>query len=162
MATDPRVETLRLLQSIDASLKALLRQSAGGGGGLEVADDRDLDSQYGDPQVKFNPRDWRGDSCKGLTMSQCPAEFLDLLAGTFEYFAKQAEANNEETASGKPVALYKRKDAARARGWAKRIRGGWKADAGPEPGPIDPAYNGGFDVSGFEDVTDLPDSEIPF
>lgn len=160
MATDPRVETLALLRSIDASLKRLVAQQPAAPS-QEVADDRDLDSQYGDPVVKFNPRDWHGDSCKNLAMSQCPPEFLDLLAQTFDYFAKKADESHEVTASGKPVAPYKRKDAARARGWALRRRNGWKPaqlEAEPEPAP-EPAYNGGFDVSGFEDVTE---SEIPF
>lgn len=152
-------EALTLLRSIDASLKALLRQQ-GGAPGADVADDRDLDSQYGDPAVKFNPRDWHGDSCKGLTMSQCPTEFLDLLAGTFDYFAKKAEASNETTTSGKPVAPYKRKDAARARGWAARKRSGWQAPALAaelmETEPTDPIN---FAGGGFEDLTD---DDIPF
>jgi hypothetical protein len=65
---------------------------------------------------------------KGARFSECPAEFLDLLAGAFDYFARKAEENDETTTSGKPVAPYKRKDAARARGWAKRIRAGYAVD----------------------------------
>lgn len=154
MATEPRVETLALLRSIDASLKRLVAQQPAAPG-HEVADDRDLDSQYGDPVVKFNPRDWHGDSCKGLAMSQCPPEFLDMLAGTFDYFAKKADESGETTTSGKPVAPYKRKDAARARGWAARKRNGWKPAEllVDEPAPID------FNAGGFEEV---PDTEIPF
>lgn len=113
-------ETLVLLRSIDASMKQLVKALVG----KPVADDRELDSQYGDPVVKFKPRDWTGDSCVGLRMSQCPAPFLDMLAEAFDYFGDQAEAKNEQTDSGKPVAPYKRKDAARARGWAKRVREG--------------------------------------
>ena len=115
-------EAIALLQSIDASLKALVKQNAATH--KEIADDRDLDGQYGNPQVKFDPRDWTGPSMKGREMSECPAEFLEMLAGTFDYFAMKAEEADEKTSSGKPVAPYKRKDAARARGWAKRIRDG--------------------------------------
>lgn len=113
-------EVLRLLTSIDASLKLLTKQQ----GAHAVADDRDLDSQYGNPIVKFNPRDWTGPSFKGRPMSDCDPEFLELLAQTFDYFGDKAEETNERTDKGKPVADYKRKDAARARGWAKRIRDG--------------------------------------
>src|SRR6185312_5752273 len=104
---------------IDASLKQLVAQQRATAP-KAVADDRDLDSQYGNPVVKFSPRDWTGDRCTGRKMSDCPAPFLDLLAQTLDYFADQAEAKNELTTSGKPVAPYKRKDAARARGWALR------------------------------------------
>lgn len=108
------------LKSIDANIKKLVTKEQG----AAVASDKDLDGKYGDPVVKFDPRDWTGESCKGLPMSQCPAPFLDLLAETFDYFAGVAEEKNEQTDKGKPTAQYKRADAARARGWAKRIREG--------------------------------------
>lgn len=116
-------EILTVLRSIDASLKTLIQQAAANKP-KPVATDRDLDGNYGNPVVKFDPRDWTGASCKGLKFSDCPAPFLDLLAETFDYFAGQAEAKNEKTNSGKSVADYKRQDAARARGWAARIRSG--------------------------------------
>lgn len=131
-------EAIDLLKSIDASLKALVKQTAAAQP-KPIADDRDLDSQWGDPIVKFNPRDWTGDDCKGRHLSECPAAFLDLLASTFDYFAMKAEENDERTDAGKPVAQYKHKDAARARGWAKRVRDGrvpattadtWGTDSG--------------------------------
>jgi len=117
-----------LLRSIDASLKQILaaRQASAP---KAIASDRDLDGKHGNPIVKFQPRDWMGESCKGKPMSECPPAFLDMLAETFDYFAKKAEETNEMTNSGKAVAPYKRADAARARGWAKRIREG-KVPAG--------------------------------
>lgn len=120
MATD---EALVLLRSIDHSLKQLLKQSAQAQP-KAVASDRDLDSEWGNPLVKFNPRDWTGDSMKGARFSQCPAPFLDMLAETFDYFAQDAEAKGTLTTTGKAAAPYKRADAARARGWAKRVRDG--------------------------------------
>lgn len=147
-------ETLRLLRSIDTTLKTLLTlsQRRTPAAAKEIASDRDLDSKYGDPVIKFNPRDWSGDSFKGCRMSQCPAPFLELLAETFDYFADKAEQNNEQTDKGKPVAGCKRKDAARARGWAKRNRAvhptptqaqpagasepdGWESDSSEGPDP---------------------------
>lgn len=117
-------ETLRLLRSIDASLKQLVVKQQGPTASGVVATDRDLDGKYGNPPVKFNPRDWTGASCKGRPLSDCPPEFLDLLAETFDYFARVADEKNETTEKGKPVGDYKRHDAARARGWAARIRSG--------------------------------------
>lgn len=123
-------DAVSLLASIDATLKALLALAqqrtaqARASQPKPVASDRDLDGRYGNPEVKFMPRDWTGPSFKGCRMSECPADLLDLLAETFEYFASKAEQNNEITDRGKPVADFKRADAARARGWAKRIRAG--------------------------------------
>ena len=123
-------DVLRVLESIDSTLKQLLALSqqrvtaARASQPKPVAPDRDLDSQWGDPEVKFSPRDWTGPSFKGRRFSECAPEFLDLLAETFDYFAGEAEKKNEMTDKGKPIAEYKRKDAARARGWAKRIREG--------------------------------------
>lgn len=129
-------DAIALLRSIDASLKQLVRQTVKSAP-VDVADDRDLDSQYGDPLVKFHPRDWTGEVCKGRKFSECPADFLDLLAETFDYFARKAEESDERTSTGKPVAPYKRKDAARARGWAKRIRNGYRAPAAVAAGGFD-------------------------
>jgi hypothetical protein len=124
------LEAIELLRSIDRGVRAIeamltpLVQQARAAQPKAVASDRELDGQYGNPVVKFNPRDWTGGSCKGRRLSECPPEFLELLAATFDYFAEQAEQKNERTNSGKPVAEYKRADAARARGWAKRMRDG--------------------------------------
>lgn len=122
------VEVLQVLRSIDNSLKELVliarHKRGGAAAGAAPAPDRDLDGKYGDPVVKFHPRDWRGQECKGLNFSECPVDFLDMLAETFDYFADKAEKSGEKTTSGKPVAPYKRQDAARARGWAARIRSG--------------------------------------
>lgn len=120
-------EMLTVLRSIDTTLKGLLSLSqqriaqAKANQPKAVASDRDLDGKYGDPEVKFNPRDWNGPSMKQRRMSECPADFLDALAETLDYFADKAEETGE-TYNGKPTAPYKRKDAARARGWAARHR----------------------------------------
>lgn len=166
-----RDEVIRLLGSIDASLRQIAKHFQPA---AEVADDRELDSQYGDPVVKFNPRDWTGHNMKGRRMSECSPEFLDQLAGVFDYFAGQAEASGETTNSGKLVAPYKRKDAARARGWAKRLRSGWKpARAASSFGDVDTS-TGELQDQPFEEtsewinedpaaeLTELTDADIPF
>ena len=111
------------LESIDRNIATLVAQRRAAAP-KPVASDRELDGKYGNPVVKFNPRDWMGGSFKGRRMSECPAPFLELLALTFDYFGDQAEQKNERTDNGKPIATYKRTDAARARGWAKRVREG--------------------------------------
>lgn len=145
------VEALELLRSIDASLKQLLKLSkARTAAPKAVASDKDLDGKYGNPPVKFNPRDWTGPSFKGRTLSECPPEFLELLAQTFDYFAEKAEQNNERASNGKPVADYKRTDAARARGWAVRNKGR-RFDPAPEPPAFASQAAGGKEWAGDAD-----------
>lgn len=123
-------EALDLLKSIDASLKAMLAltqqrtAAARASAPKPIAADRDLDSKWGDPVVKVMPRDWHGATYKNRKFSECPPGLLDQLAEMLDYFAGKADANNERTNSGKPVGDYRRQDAARARGWAKRKRDG--------------------------------------
>jgi hypothetical protein len=122
MATDPREVSIRLLQSIDASLKTLIAMQRGGG---QPAERVDLDGPHGDPIVKAkDPRDWTGEPMKGRPFSQCPPEYLDMLADRFDYFASQEQDAKK--------ARYNRLDAARARGWAERIRNGEGPKGEPE------------------------------
>jgi hypothetical protein len=126
-------EAIDLLRSIDANVKLMLSRASSAPAALGVADDRDLDSQYGDPIIKAkDPRDWTGEPQKGKRFSQCPPEYLDQVAERLDFFAKKAEENNSLTAAGKPVAPFNRKDAARARGWAQRIRNGYKPTVSDE------------------------------
>lgn len=95
-----------------------------------VANDADLDSQWGDPIVRAkDPRDWSKESQIGKPFSECPPEYLDLVAARLDYFAERAEAEGTLTTTGKPVAPFNRRDAARARGWAARLRNGWAPPA---------------------------------
>lgn len=153
-------DILAVLKSIDLSLRTLVviaqkkaearAAQAATKPGPRVASDRDLDGTWGDPEVKFTPRDWTGAPCKGLRMSQCEADCLELLADAFDYFAEKAEENGEMTTAGKPVADYKRMDAARARGWAKRIRDGIHTPPKPQAPPI------------WAGTDDPPDPDVPF
>jgi hypothetical protein len=120
-------DAVRLLQSIDASLKALVAHlgcmtatsTLVRGTNIEPIQ-VDLDGKYGDPTVRAkDPRDWTGDSQLGKPFSECPPAYLDLVADRLDYFC---------TTEDDPKKLkYQQLDAARARGWAKRLRGGWKA-----------------------------------
>lgn len=118
-----RDRVIALLESIDGSLKQLLARKRAAEP-KPVASDRELDSKWGNPVVRFMPRDWTGPSFKDCQMSECPPDLLDIVANTFDYFAQKAEEKDERANNGKPKAEYNRADAARARGWAKRIRDG--------------------------------------
>lgn len=137
-----RNRSIDLLFSIDKTLKSILRVLAADAGG-EIASDRDLDGKYGDPEVRSDRvKDWTGPSMKGRRYSECPPEFLDRLAGLLEWQGKKSDEENQRTDKGKLVGDYRRADAARARGWAKRMRDG------KHPMPrIDDEDEDGFDVA---------------
>jgi hypothetical protein len=127
-------EAVDLLVSIDGTLKAILAAlKATGPAGANVASDADLDGKYGDPVIKAkDPREWAGPTMMGRKFSECPPAYLDLVASRLDYFSEKAEAEGKTTSSGKPVAPFNRADAARARGWAARMRAGRHT-----PAPVD-------------------------
>lgn len=128
----------------DAKLATLLLRTqapigTGGAAAVAIAPDIDLDGQWGDPVIKAkDPRDWHGPSQAGKRFSECSAEYLDLLAARFEFFNGKEP---DETKRG-----YNTRDAARARGWAARIRAGWKHPQTPAAGGV---AAGGFDDAAF-------------
>lgn len=105
-----------------------------------LASDRDLDSQYGNPQVKTkDPRDWTGPTMRERRFSECPVEYLDQYAPFLDWMANQSRAQAEDpttppedVSKALKTVKYKRLDASRARGWAQRLRNGWKPTE-PEP-----------------------------
>jgi len=134
--TEFETKALALLTSIDASMKRLVgfataRQAAQKG--PEIATDRDLDGPHGNEQVKWDPRDWTGLSFKGLAMNECPAEYLDELARAFDYFAARNDSKGLVDDQGRPKSFYDKRSAGRARGWAKRLRAGWRPPPPPPP-----------------------------
>ncbi len=118
---------LTVLVSIDKTLKelvALMRASVGAKNGHRAAPEADLDGPHGDPEIRAkSPRDWTGESQQGKRFSQCPPEYLEMVADRLDYFAEQNAASDDPEAQKK--ANYNKKDAARARGWAARIRAGY-------------------------------------
>jgi hypothetical protein len=153
------------LQSIDRSLKTLVQLASARAKAVsaavphEVATDRDLDGKWGNPLIRFNPRGWKGPTFKDRKMSQCPPEFLDLLAEAHDWFADKADRTNEMTKSDhpKPKAPFERQAAARARGWAKRLREGKVAPPTLFTPPAAPSSRG--DSWEGDEVTD---EDIPF
>lgn len=128
--TDVQIAMLDQLRSIDATLKELLLLSKSKRAAVAaavpptspIATDAELDSEYGDEPVKFKPKAWTGDFTKGQRMSECSPEFLDQLAAAHDYFATKNAA--DPTRAG-----YEVRSARRARGFAARLRAGWKPKA---------------------------------
>jgi hypothetical protein len=115
-------EILTALARIEAKVDRLLgttvptQRAPAATVGATVADAADLDGQYGNPEVKFSPKRWTGIDCKGRKFSDCPADFLESLAETLQYFSEHPKPGKEKYAD------YDARDAARARGWAARNR----------------------------------------
>jgi hypothetical protein len=120
------------LTRIEGKIDQLLAAKSGAPS-VQVADDADLDGQWGDPEVRKDPKRWDGESMVGKRFSQCPAEFLRTLASFFIWQAEKDEKSGDEQKI--KYAGYKRRDAARALGWAKRIDAGYK----PPANPLEPA-----------------------
>lgn len=122
-----------------AALRAALGGSAVAGAGGDIAPDSDLDGQYGNEKIRMVPRDWKGAPRKGWLMARCEPEFLDLYAVAMMHFAAKNEASGETK-----KARYDRLAAARARGWAKRLREGWvpQTSFGSGEAPSDRGENG--------------------
>lgn len=115
-------DTIALLTSIDTTLKHLLGLAEA----RQQAPPVDLDSERGDFVVKAkDPRDWTGPPMTGRRLSECPATYLDLLAERYDFF-NQKEADEKKR-------KYNALDAARARGWAARVRAGRKPTAADSP-----------------------------
>lgn len=127
----------------------------------EVADDADLDSEYGNPTVKFDPREryWTGPSFVGYHFSETAPDYLDATAKYLDACAFMAAKEPDE--KNQKSARYKRKDAARARGWAKRLRARGEPNAMPAP-----AQGGGYRLRPGEEAAVLPEGvnpdDIPF
>lgn len=117
-----------------------------------VADDADLDGQWGNPQVRKDPPRWTGPSYVGATYADCPPDYLDNLAGFLEWQAARSDEKNEMTNNGKPRSGYLRKDAARCRGWAARNRA--KAAPRRPAAPSNPTGRGS--------MADEPGDDMPF
>ncbi len=157
--SDPVV--MARLAAIEARLAALesggSRTAGGVSSGGAVATDYEMSGQYGDPILKKHPPRWTGPAGEfvGKRFSQCSPDVLDVVAGFNDWKADKEAA----TAGKEKYAAYSRKDAARARGWAKRLREGWKAP--PEPESSFAGDGGGFgDSGGFGDDSSLPEDPM--
>jgi hypothetical protein len=117
---------LSVLQSIDASLKTLVQvMSVRPAVGHDPFKPANLDGPHGNPVVKKkDPRDWTGTTMVGRKFSDCPPEYLDMVADRELFFAEKADEAGEKDDKGRPKSYWNHQDAAKARGWAARIRSG--------------------------------------
>ncbi len=86
------MSTIEQLEKRIAALEATIGRVAGafggggssssGGGRGDVAPASELDSQYGDPEVRKDPstKYWDGPSYVGQKFSRCSADYLDAMA----------------------------------------------------------------------------------
>jgi hypothetical protein len=131
-ATEARIVAL------EARLAAVEARLAGGGGASAtgstaegaVASARELDGEWGDPVVKKDPKRWLeqgGDPYAGCHMSECPSDYLRILASLFDWMASKDEEQGKTYTNKKgenvPTAPLNRRSAAKARGWAERNAG---------------------------------------
>lgn len=141
--------SIERLRAIHAEMGTIIASMGGGGtvatnGSGPIADDRELDSQYGNPEVRFDPKRWTGASYKGRKYSECPSDFLETLASFLDWSAGKDEASGDPELVKK--AGYRRRDSSRARGWARR-------NAGKTPAPAR--------GSGLDGIPDTGDDEPP-
>jgi hypothetical protein len=138
-----QAEQIAALKGTLAAVAAAFGGGAASGSG--AATDRELDHpQHGDPEVKLIPRDGVGMGVlKGQKFSRCSADFLEILAESYDWFATKNDEKGEKDGKGNPKSMWDRKTARLARGWARRLRSGWT----PPPAPEKPSFGG--DGGGF-------------
>jgi hypothetical protein len=121
-------EILKQLAVINAKLDKLLSAPAPAAHKSSEGElpDSFLDSQgWCDKPVKKDPPRWTGDSCVGLTYSQCPADYLLEMASFREWAAAHpiidaATGKPKADTKGKPYAEHDAFDARVLRAWARR------------------------------------------
>lgn len=81
---------------------------------------------HNDPAVRKDPKGWDGPSFAGRAMSECPPDYLEKLAGLFDWMADrddEAGAKGETNERGYAKSgKWKRADAQLAREWAAYAR----------------------------------------
>lgn len=120
------------VRNIEKRLATLtVKQAAAQSPKGEIADDADLDGQYGDETIRKDPsaKYWEGESFAGCNLSGCSPEYLDAYARYKDACAYMNQKSGDESKA--KYIDYDRKSARRARGWAKRLRGGWKPAVAP-------------------------------
>lgn len=117
----------------------------GGAGIPRVAPEAELFGQYGDLEIKFDPKPWvtkGGQSYVGAHYSQCPPDYLRAVVGLELWKAKKNYEERKMSAQGKPIWLFCLRAASKAEGWASFIEKQELA-SGPVAAPVrtpDPAW----------------------
>lgn len=155
------------LAALEARVAALEAAAHSGGaarkGGGQIADARELDSPFGDPVVKKDPPRWTGPSFAGCNMSQCSSEYLLTLAEFYDWQGDKDDESGKTWTNPKkpgsqpvPSSSFKRKDAAKARGWAERNKNAKPAAS------VDDPYAPRGNAATADDFSGDADDSIPF
>jgi hypothetical protein len=138
------LQTLEQIQRDVADIKGRVSTAPASGGGrsVEAASASDLDGPHGDPLIKFDPKAkyWTGDSYVGCRFSETTPEYLDAVSkylGACSFMASKDAAAGKDVEKNERSAKFKSLDAARAAGWAARLRAGFKP-AAPAAGGYEP------------------------
>lgn len=157
------LKELRALRTEVRELRAICSSNAAAGGattGIKPASDADLDDQYGDPEIRKDPKRWTGPSFVGRKYSDTSPEYLDCVAEFKVWQAGKDDETNAVDSKGRPKSHWARKDAALAAGWARRLRAGYakpkattpaasyEAPAYGAPRSPSPAADDGFGYGG--------------
>jgi len=125
--SDFETDVIARLERIEKALNTKTAKANAEASKGEIANDVDLDGKFGNEPIKRDPskKYWDGDSFVGKFMNECTAEYLDAMAKYKDAcaFMNEKEGNPEKA----KYAGYDRRSASRARGWAKRIREGFRA-----------------------------------
>lgn len=139
----------QLLAGNGAARPATAAKANGQRSGGNVASDDDLDSDKGDPKIVYDPKSpkyWEGASYVGLHYSEVPdPAYLDAMAKYLDAYAWAAGKNaaeGQDVEKNEKNARFKALDAARARGWAARLRARGTPQSADDalaaiPGPVD-------------------------
>ena len=114
------------ITAIEARIGALAAAPKGPGAkpmGMNIDDPK-----WGDPEIRYVSKKWTGANMVGRRFSQCPIDFLEFHAADLDRSAAYKENTGDEQKV--KYAAMDRRDAAKARAWAERLRSqGYPVDA---------------------------------
>lgn len=139
-------------QAIGAPKTVKHRTTRADGSEPEVAGDELLSKPWADMESKRDPKFWNGESFVGRRFSECPAEYLTMLAEFHDWKAKKGKEEDPPRLNSKGEPWWKSDEliAKVARGWAARANGRPAARPAPKPKappvPFDAPDDGADDV----------------
>lgn len=92
--------------------------------GIDPAPDKILDGPNGDPEIRFDPKFWKGDPQIGKRFSQTSPSYLEAVANLAVWKMNNPQGQTDE--EKKKKAGYAKWDAMKALGWKKRLENGYK------------------------------------
>lgn len=137
------------LKKLNATMTATRASAAPAASADAAATDVELDGSWGDPVIKSDPKRWTGPSYVGCHFSESNPEYLDEVAKFKDWQASKDDQSGAVDGKGRPKSNWSKKEASLARGWAVRLRNGWKPA---------PRHQGENDASSSDSI----DNEIPF